>query len=229
MRVADLARAVLIVGAAVIGALIGACSTPEPAHSPVPPAPHAYRVEQLSRGATTAFVACTECQPRTPKTLASASASARALAVGTPPTAKPQVPAAASVALRTETAIVHFASNSAQLSAAARSHLQALLPLVRQAQRVRVVGYTDDRGDAALNQRLADARALTVMLALRDATSSTAAELTASGRPQCCYVADNSGEPRRAPNRRVEIQIELRPERGDRIGSTAGLDVGERP
>lgn len=72
-----------------------------------------------------------------------------------------------------------------------------------------ITGYTDSTGAAALNRRLAQARADTVAHALTVAAGDYAGQLRvrAEGRPQCCYVADNASAAGRAANRRVTIQL----------------------
>lgn len=182
------------------------CGTPPEPPPELPAPPHAYRLEQKARGTSTTFAACTDCAAPSRKTL-TAPPPVVALATTEPaPVPKPVLPKT-----RSERALVLFDLASPRLRADSQARLNALAPLFRLANRIQITGYTDDLGSAALNTKLSDARALTVMLRIRQALGPEAgsATLSASGRPLCCYVADNGDEPRRAPNRRAEVLIEL--------------------
>ena len=48
-----------------------------------------------------------------------------------------------------------------------------------------------------------------VLANLRDRLAEPRPDLSATGRPLCCYVTDNRSEDHRAPNRRAEIALEL--------------------
>ncbi len=202
---------------------VSSCSTtPSPvvvtASAPAPV--HAHGIEQQLVGSKLRFVACADCERPTVKTLR--AAAPRLVAVNAQerpaPPGGPAKPAAAAStpgiqraapAPRTQTFTVVFDLNSAVLTRTARSRLDALVPLVNAAARVRVLGFTDDLGSQELNSRLSDQRALAVMLHLRDRLAEPRPELSATGRPQCCYITDNRNEGHRAPNRRAEILVEL--------------------
>ena len=185
------------------GLLMSCTSSPSLPDVAAPAPPHAYTIAAQERGAMLAFVTCSDCPKPTPKSLP-ASRSSLAAAMPAPPAPRALVPA-----IRTEHFTLVFDINSAGLSPQARSRVAALVPLARSARRVRITGYTDDLGSQALNARLSDGRAVAVMVALRDALGEPGPELTASGRPLCCYLTDNRNENHRAPNRRVEVALEL--------------------
>lgn len=210
---------------AVLG--LASCSTPTPVIAePTPVPPHAYAIEQRTLGDKTQFVACAECERLTPKTLrvprprlavtapggttlAATETPAQAVKPAQMPQGTAQATSPPAPTTRTELFTVVFDLNSAALTRAARSRLDALVPLANAAGRVRVVGYTDDLGSQGLNNRLSDQRALAVMLYLRDRLTEPRPDLSATGRPLCCYVTDNRSEDHRAPNRRAEIAVEV--------------------
>jgi len=114
------------------------------------------------------------------------------------------------VARRLERAIVIFPTDAAELGEQARARLGELKKLLAQSARVRIVGYTDDTGAQAPNDKLALARANAVAAFVRDLLGQTGRpQLLPSGRGLCCYLVDNLTWGARAANRRVELLIEL--------------------
>ena len=219
---------VLAAGAIVVGAVLTvACAGPQATQLPAP-APALgdlinQQIEQLQDGGRLAFNACVDCLKRTPKTIATQArqvravdsepritpANARALAlVPAPENSQTQ---SATKPATAHTATVSFELNSARLTANAVAVLNTLKPFYAKAERVRITGFTDDLGDARLNTKLADARALAVMLHVRRELGliASTAVLTAAGKPLCCYVANNADAPSRSINRRVEIDLRL--------------------
>lgn len=146
-------------------------------------------------------------------TLATAVAPLLAPTVATAPSpVRPhdQVQKPGRVARRLERAVVIFPSDSANVGDLAKALLAELSVLLKQAARVRIVGYTDDVGDQALNDRLALARAQAVASQLRQMLGQASqTPLIASGRGLCCYLVANQSWGARAANRRVELLIEL--------------------
>lgn len=71
---------------------------------------------------------------------------------------------------------------------------------------VKIIGFTDNTGSFAINEKLANERADAVMGYLADCGVSPA-RLTAEGIPMADYVASNDTAAGRAQNRRVEIYI----------------------
>lgn len=76
---------------------------------------------------------------------------------------------------------------------------------------VQIIGYTDNTGSYAVNEKLSNERASAVMTYLVNSGIS-ATRLTAKGVPMADYVASNDTEAGRAQNRRVEIYITASPE-----------------
>lgn len=188
-------------GLAVVVAL-ASCSSP-PQEPPVlaPPA-HDYKVAQFDKSGLQSFEMCRDCPKPTRKTLPSPPVRVAAAPVPVPPP-KVQVPKAP----RQFTAFIHFELNSAKLTEQSRSQIAAIAPLLKLSTDARVTGFTDDLGGQDLNAKLSDARALAVVLALRDQLDVSAKQpsLSGTGRPLCCYVSDNRGEAKRQPNRRAEV------------------------
>lgn len=173
------------------------------------------------------FVACTDCDHPTRKTLASVRATPVAthltvLPPATPPSQAPVntsawTPAAdraASAAAVDPTlyarATIDFRFDKAELNDAARAKLTQLAPLFRAASRIRILGFTDDVGPQGPNDKLAADRAMAVHLFVRglvhDAQSPV---LTSRGDALCCYLTDNRNEAQRSVNRRVEVLVSL--------------------
>jgi hypothetical protein len=103
---------------------------------------------------------------------------------------------------------IHFASASAELDDAARRTLLDLCERVgdRDPWSISLSGHTDDVGDAAYNLALSHRRADAVRAAMREVCPAMAdAEITWEGEAQ--PTADNSAEPGRAKNRRVDVAV----------------------
>lgn len=103
---------------------------------------------------------------------------------------------------------VHFKWNSADLGPSEKARLNDLAPVLKDGKRVRVVGRTDGTGAGHANDRLANKRAMNVMLYLRDVVNGVQdnkVELSSKGL--CCYVADNETNAGRSMNRRAEVQV----------------------
>ncbi len=103
---------------------------------------------------------------------------------------------------------LHFDTNSARLRPDSAQVLAAILGLVnsKPGSRWIIDGHTDNQGGAALNQRLSEARAASVVSWLA-AHGVTADRLKAEGFGASHPVADNATESGRALNRRVEIAL----------------------
>ncbi|WGY73620.1 OmpA family protein [Burkholderia cepacia] len=103
----------------------------------------------------------------------------------------------------------YFATDSATLTPAARTSLDALLG--RQADRhflaVTVTGYTDSVGSDAHNLALSQRRADAVASYLRE-HGLKADSVTATGRGEADPVSTNDTVEGRASNRRVEISLQ---------------------
>jgi outer membrane protein OmpA-like peptidoglycan-associated protein len=110
---------------------------------------------------------------------------------------------------------VNFEAGSARLDAASRRRMTHALPELRRASVLRIAGRTDDVGDQALNDKLANARVLSVLHWIRDPLHAIAAKWSATSQGLCCYVEPNRTPEGRAANRRVEILMTFDP--GERI------------
>mgnify|MGYP001163280077 CR=1 FL=1 len=143
------------------------------------------------------------CPRRTPKTVA--------LPAPMPMAPKPQVPAKPqpAAAVDRKPAVVHFEFARATPTEAGGSELEEALAQLRQDERIRIVGHTDDIGTAAFNARLADRRAEFVAAWLKRRGVTNPMEIEAHGK--CCYVAANDSDKGRAANRRAEIHFTTTP------------------
>ncbi len=111
-------------------------------------------------------------------------------------------------ALRLERAVVVFPFEGSAVGPQVAERLRELLPLMRLAKRIQVLGYTDDQGPQAANDKVAQARALAVMVQVRQILGDDAPQaLSAKGQGLCCYISHNQSEAGRALNRRVEVLL----------------------
>lgn len=170
--------------------------------------------QQLESGGVTRFVACDgSCAKPTPKTLGSVSAVATEVSSA----------AVTNEVIVTETYVdskprsmqvsVMFERDGKTLGPIGRRALRNVRSAMQSAAVIRIDGRTDDEGIQATNDKLASARALTVMLFVRDELLNgmkTAPELRATGLGKCCYVGDNKTSIGRAANRRVDVTVEAR-------------------
>lgn len=105
---------------------------------------------------------------------------------------------------------VLFASNKSELLGPARTKLDQVAQVLSQQDgesAIRVEGYTDSTGTAAVNERLSQARADSVRSYLVS-RGIAADRVTAVGLGPQNPVADNGSAEGRANNRRVEIVIQ---------------------
>lgn len=100
--------------------------------------------------------------------------------------------------------VVHFPFAKAKPTREAFASLEAAARTIRPNDTLRIVGFTDDIGTQAVNDRLARDRAEYVALWLKRRGLQNPMKIEANGK--CCYVATNSTEEGRALNRRVEIR-----------------------
>lgn len=101
-----------------------------------------------------------------------------------------------------------FPTNGTSLSQSAKNELsQFAQSLINNPNtNVQIFGYTDNTGSLAVNERVANGRADSVLAYLVNCGVSPA-RLSAKGIPMAGYVASNDTEAGRAMNRRVEIYI----------------------
>lgn len=107
------------------------------------------------------------------------------------------------------TEVVLFATNSAQLSAAAKSLLSAKADILRQHEglSLSLVGHADARGKADYNQKLSERRAESVRKFLAS-QGIDASRLTAEGRGENEPKVQGEGAEVWRQNRRVEFVIQ---------------------
>lgn len=193
-----------------------------------PPAPRpTVRIAPTPLGQ---FVRCAgpDCLQPTPKTLAPRpqrlEAAPKPLRVDPPPPPPSPMPAARE-ALRLERAVVVFPFEGSAVGPQVAERLRELLPLMRLAKRIQVLGYTDDQGPQAANDKVAQARALAVMVQVRQMLGDDAPQaLSAKGQGLCCYISHNQSEAGRALNRRVEVLLSV----PDTAHTQAWLDAHSR-
>ena len=102
-----------------------------------------------------------------------------------------------------------FETNSFNLKLEAKQKLDAYADYMKKHPQVKVkiTGYTDDRGAAAYNQQLSEKRAKAVKQYL-ESQGIEANRVTAEGKGEANPVADNNTREGRAKNRRVELEIQ---------------------
>ena len=173
------------------------------------------RITQLDFGNSARYASCTEpaCPSTTSKTLAVVSVPAVPVAAA----AQGPVPAMTSVAVRLQATVsvgsarkptvlaLTFASNSAALTPSHKAQLSSLLPAIKQAERVLILGRTDDVGAGGANEAIALARATAVRDHLRRVARTLPKDVRIDARGLCCYAAPNDTPEGRAQNRRVEV------------------------
>ncbi|MCM1520469.1 MAG: OmpA family protein [Lachnoclostridium sp.] len=101
-----------------------------------------------------------------------------------------------------------FPTNGTTLSSQAKTDLTAFASnlIANPGTDVKIIGYTDDTGTLAVNERVATGRADAVRnYLLNSGVSGT--RLSAEGLPMQDYVASNATPEGRAQNRRVEVYI----------------------
>jgi outer membrane protein OmpA-like peptidoglycan-associated protein len=194
--------------------LLGCAASNVVSHVDLPRSDH---IQQVITATGLKFVDCaiSHCPTRTPKSMGSEEQeipmevpTASSSHVHFESAAKATEPAQVKSEQLLKSVTVHFKWNSADLGPSEKNSLSELAPFLQVAKRVRVVGRTDGTGAGSANDRLANKRAMNVMLYLRDLVNGahdTKVELT--GKGLCCYVADNETHGGRSMNRRAEVEV----------------------
>lgn len=100
---------------------------------------------------------------------------------------------------------IEFATGSAEVSAASEPRLKEIAAFLLEDGRViRVLGYTDNVGEPAANQKLSQDRAASVRITLIK-FGVKGEQLVAVGMGQEMPIADNGSEEGRQKNRRIEF------------------------
>lgn len=102
---------------------------------------------------------------------------------------------------------IYFDTGSARIKKESFSVLDENIVKINNAPNVSVlvVGYTDDRGSDAMNQKLSEARAESVRNYFVKA-GVPPSRVKATGRGESNPVADNASSAGRAKNRRIEME-----------------------
>lgn len=105
---------------------------------------------------------------------------------------------------------VNFAYFSDKIDKKSYKNIQRFADFVRKNKqyKIRVVGYTSSKGDADLNKRLSQRRAVAVKKAL-EKLGIDSKRITAEGRGEENPIADNSTPEGKYINRRVEVELTL--------------------
>ena len=100
-----------------------------------------------------------------------------------------------------------FDTGKSDIKPPSEAALKEIAKLMAQnpALKLHVVGHTDNVGDLALNMKLSQARAASVVNALTTQLGVTAGRLSAFGAGPYAPVASNKTEEGKAKNRRVEL------------------------
>lgn len=101
-----------------------------------------------------------------------------------------------------------FKTNSATLSSSAKTDLAKFAQslLAHPDTDVKIYGFTDNTGKMAVNERVSNERAQSVLSYLAN-QGVPVTRMSSQGIPMADYVASNDTEAGRAQNRRVEIYI----------------------
>ena len=107
--------------------------------------------------------------------------------------------------------MVHFDANSARVSNIAKAKLDEVALKLKQDSELRahVLGYTDDRGSKAGNDRLSVQRAEAVKAYLVERHEIDPSRITIEGRGSADPVASNDTAAGRAENRRAVIILRI--------------------
>jgi outer membrane protein OmpA-like peptidoglycan-associated protein len=175
--------------------------------------PPVSRIAQLDHGPGAHFAQCIEpaCPVKTLKTLAVAASddipALPSLARQAAPSAPPQAPQKSAVEAprKPQVIVFQFATDSAVLTPAHKALLYSHAHALVHAERIVILGRTDDVGAANPNQAIALARAAAVRDHLRRLVPALPTDTRIDARGLCCYAAPNDTEAGRAQNRRVEL------------------------
>lgn len=186
------------------------------ASRPLPAKAPALRLAQLDHGRDAHFAQCTEplCPAPTPKTLAVAFAventvvpvsSARLQAPETvAPHPEPHT-AGALMSRKAQVLVLLFATDSAKLTSAHKAQLFNAAAALSHAERILILGRTDNVGPAGPNEAIALSRAFAVREHLKRLITHLPDDVRIDARGLCCYAGANDSAEGRARNRRVEL------------------------
>lgn len=209
------AQAILSGTAVTLAALLGlsSCSLLEGAKSnaiasrPLPAKTPALRLAQLDHGRDAHFAQCAEplCPAPTPKTLAVAFAVENTAAPVSTARLQEARTAGALTARKAHVLVLLFATDSAKLTSAHKAQLSSAAAALSHAERILILGRTDNVGPAGPNEAIALTRAFAVREHLKRLLAHLPDDVRIDARGLCCYAGTNDSAEGRARNRRVEL------------------------
>lgn len=184
--------------------------------------PLQQRIVQLYFGRNATYGLCVEpaCPAVTPKTVASsvpgsaptmAPTALPAASTNVPP--KPAIispPAAIDAPPKREYLMLRFQPGASILDAQARQELAKMIPLARKADKIIIMGRTDNVGPTKANDSVALSRALHVRDYLRSRMKDVDNTIEIDAKGACCFISTNDTPDGRQANRRVEVVFTLR-------------------
>lgn len=188
------------------------------ASRPLPAKAPALRLAQLDHGRDAHFARCAEplCPAPTPKTLAVAFAVENTAAqissarLQAPKMSDPhQKPgnADALTARKAQVLVLLFGTDSAKLTPAHKAQLSSAAAALSHAERILILGRTDNVGPAGPNEAIALTRAFAVREHLKRLLMHLPDDVRIDARGLCCYAGTNDSAEGRARNRRVELVV----------------------
>lgn len=209
------AQAILSGTAVALAALLGlsSCSLLEGAKNnanasrSLPAKTPALRLAQLDHGRDAHFAQCAEplCPAPTPKTLAVAFAVENTAAPVSSARLQEARTAGALTARKAHVLVLLFATDSAKLTPAHKAQLSNAAATLSHAERILILGRTDNVGPAGPNEAIALTRAFAVREHLKRLLTHLPDDIRIDARGLCCYAGANDSAEGRARNRRVEL------------------------
>lgn len=178
---------------------------------------HARRIAQLDFGRHASYGICIEpaCPTVTPKSLAStmpaqAPAAQPVMLTAASNSAAHPSPATGPAAVtdrspKTQRLLLAFSSGASRLDATARLALDKMLATARRAEKITIMGRTDNVGSSKANHAIALARALHVRDYLRSRMKDVDNIIAIDAKGACCFLSTNDTPHGRQANRRVEV------------------------
>lgn len=177
------------------------------ASRPLPAKAPALRLAHLDHGRDAHFAQCAEplCPAPTPKTLAVAFAVENTAAPVSTARLQEARTAGALTARKAHVLVLLFATDSAKLTSAHKAQLSSAAAALSHAERILILGRTDNVGPAGPNEAIALTRAFAVREHLKRLLTHLPDDIRIDARGLCCYAGTNDSAEGRARNRRVEL------------------------
>lgn len=195
-----------LLGLSSCGLLEGAKNNANASRS-LPAKTPALRLAQLDHGRDAHFAQCAEplCPAPTPKTLAVAFAVENTAAPVSSARLQEARNAGALTARKAHVLVLLFATDSAKLTPAHKAQLSNAAATLSHAERILILGRTDNVGPAGPNEAIALTRAFAVREHLKRLLTHLPDDVRIDARGLCCYAGTNDSAEGRARNRRVEL------------------------